>query len=94
MYRPRSLPMPAPAGVRGADGARGAAAAEGRVRRRGSLHRLAGAGARIVEEPIRFRSRERGATKLGVRDLAGFLWWAGRLRLGGLAARLRARRGS
>ena len=58
------------------------------------LHRLAGAGARVVEEPIRFRSRERGATKLGVRDLAGFLWWAGRLRLGGLAARLRGRRGS
>ncbi len=42
------------------------------------LHRLMHAGARIVEEPVYFRERERGRTKLGVRDLIEFfyhVWW-------------------
>ena len=42
------------------------------------LHRLISSGARIVEEPIYFRDRERGQTKLGVRDLIEFfysVWW-------------------
>ena len=42
------------------------------------LHRLIEAGARIVEEPIYFRDRERGQTKLGIGDLIEFfysVWW-------------------
>ncbi len=42
------------------------------------LHRLIQSGARVVEEPIYFRDRERGQTKLGVRDLIEFfysVWW-------------------
>ena len=42
------------------------------------LHRLIETGARIVEEPIYFRDRVRGQTKLGVRDLIEFfysVWW-------------------
>ena len=42
------------------------------------LHRLIGSGARVVEEPIHFRDRQRGQTKLGVRDLIEFfysVWW-------------------
>lgn len=42
------------------------------------LHRLLHAGARIVEEPVYFRQRERGHTKLGARDLIEFfynVWW-------------------
>ena len=30
------------------------------------LHRLLHSGARVVEEPIHFRDRERGVTKLGL----------------------------
>ncbi len=47
------------------------------------LHRLIGAGARVLEEPIYFRDREHGHTKLGAKDLFEFfcyLWW---LRLAG-----------
>ena len=33
------------------------------------LHRLSRSGANIVEEPIFFRERDRGATKLGLRDI-------------------------
>ncbi len=42
------------------------------------LHRLIQSGARVVEEPIYFRDRERGQTKLGIRDLIEFfysVWW-------------------
>ena len=42
------------------------------------LHRLLHTGARVVEEPIYFRDRKYGQTKLGARDLAEFLyhvWW-------------------
>ncbi len=42
------------------------------------LHRLIHAGARIIEEPVYFRERERGHTKLGARDLVEFfyhVWW-------------------
>ncbi len=45
------------------------------------LHRLIHAGARIIEEPVYFRERERGYTKLGVRDLIGFFYHAWWLRL-------------
>lgn len=40
------------------------------------LHRLLRAGAVAVEEPITFHARERGKTKLGLRDLVEFCWWA------------------
>ena len=42
------------------------------------LHRLLHAGARVVEEPIHFRDRERGVTKLGLESLLEFgyhVWW-------------------
>ena len=42
------------------------------------LHRLLHAGARVVEEPIHFRDRERGVTKLGIESLLEFgyhIWW-------------------
>ncbi|MGR3984424.1 MAG: glycosyltransferase family 2 protein [Gammaproteobacteria bacterium] len=42
------------------------------------LHRLLRSGARAVEEPIYFREREHGSTKLGMRDLFEFfcnVWW-------------------
>lgn len=39
------------------------------------LHRLLRAGAVAVEEPITFRAREQGKTKLGLRDLVEFCWW-------------------
>ena len=47
------------------------------------LHRLLDAGARVVEEPIRFRERRRGQAKLGVGSIVEFffrVWW---LRLAG-----------
>ncbi len=37
------------------------------------LHRLISCGARVVEEPIHFRDRERGETKLGVASMLEFL---------------------
>ncbi len=37
------------------------------------LHRLIRCGARVVEEPIHFRDRERGETKLGVANMMEFL---------------------
>ncbi len=42
------------------------------------LHRLLHAGARVVEEPIYFRDRERGVTKLGMDSMLEFfyhIWW-------------------
>ncbi len=42
------------------------------------LHRLIHAGARVVEEPIHFRDRERGRTKLGAGSILEFfcaVWW-------------------
>lgn len=42
------------------------------------LHRLLHAGARVVEEPIYFRDRQHGQTKLGVDSLVEFfcnVWW-------------------
>ena len=42
------------------------------------LHRLMQSGARVVEMPVYFRDRERGQTKLGLRDLIEFfhhIWW-------------------
>ena len=42
------------------------------------LHRLIHVDARVVEEPVYFRERARGQTKLGVRDLLEFfynVWW-------------------
>lgn len=42
------------------------------------LHRLLHSGARVVEEPIHFRDRERGVTKLGMESLLEFgyhIWW-------------------
>ena len=42
------------------------------------LHRLLHAGARVVEEPIHFREREHGETKLGFRSILEFffrIWW-------------------
>ena len=38
------------------------------------LHRLIRCGARVVEEPIHFRDRERGETKLGVASMLEFLF--------------------
>ena len=52
----------------------------GRLRVRGYafqialLHRLLQTGAVAVEEPILFHARQRGKTKLGLRDLAEFCW--------------------
>ena len=45
------------------------------------LHRLLGAGARVVEEPIRFRDREHGQTKLGIGSSLEFFSNVWRLRL-------------
>ena len=42
------------------------------------LHRLIHAGARVVEEPIHFRDRDRGKTKLGLASIVEFfysIWW-------------------
>ena len=42
------------------------------------LHRLLHTGARVVEEPIHFRDRERGRTKLGLASILEFfytVWW-------------------
>ena len=42
------------------------------------LHRLIHAGARVVEEPIHFRDREHGRTKLGIGSILEFfysIWW-------------------
>ena len=42
------------------------------------LHRLLHSGARVVEEPIYFRDRERGVTKLGLDSMLEFfyhIWW-------------------
>ena len=42
------------------------------------LHRLLHSGARVVEEPIYFRDRERGVTKLGLDSMLEFMcqiWW-------------------
>ena len=42
------------------------------------LHRLIHAGARVVEEPIHFRDREHGQTKLGAGSILEFfytIWW-------------------
>ena len=42
------------------------------------LHRLIQANARVVEEPVYFRDRDHGQTKLGMRDLVEFfyhVWW-------------------
>ena len=42
------------------------------------LHRLIHSGARVVEEPIYFRERERGVTKLGLDSMLEFfyhIWW-------------------
>ena len=42
------------------------------------LHRLLHSGARVVEEPICFRDRERGVTKLGLDSMLEFMyhiWW-------------------
>ena len=44
------------------------------------LHRLVHAGARVVEEPIHFREREHGRTKLGAGSILEFfyrIWWLG-----------------
>ena len=49
------------------------------------LHRLLRTGARVVEEPVFFRERTRGRTKLGARDAIEFLYCVGRLRLAGRA---------
>ena len=60
------------------------AAGVGDIRARGHtfqimlLHRLIHTGARVVEEPIHFRDRERGRTKLGARSILEFfftVWW-------------------
>ncbi len=48
------------------------------------LHRLSRGGARVAEEPIFFRERDRGQTKLGLRDIAEYLLVIWRLRLGDL----------
>ncbi len=48
------------------------------------LHRLSRGGARIVEEPIYFRERDRGQTKLGLRDVVEYLLVIWRLRLADL----------
>ena len=56
---------------------------EGYVFQIALLHRLAETGARIVEEPVHFRDRERGETKLGLRQMAEFLGFLLLTRLGG-----------
>ena len=43
------------------------------------LHRLLRSGARVVEEPIHFRDRDRGHTKLGAGGMVEFLYSMGRL---------------
>ena len=48
------------------------------------LHRLTRSGARIVEEPIYFRERDSGQTKLGLRDIVESLLVIWRLRLADL----------
>ena len=45
------------------------------------LHRLLAAGARVVEEPILFRDRAHGRTKLGIGGSLEFFWGVWRLRL-------------
>ena len=45
------------------------------------LHRLIHAGARVVEEPIHFREREHGQTKLGAGSVLEFFWRIGWLGL-------------
>ena len=46
------------------------------------LHRLVRCGARVVEEPIHFRDRERGETKLGITNMLEFLFAILWIRLG------------
>ena len=45
------------------------------------LHRLLHSGARVVEEPIYFRDRERGVTKLGLDSMVEFIYQVCWLRL-------------
>ena len=45
------------------------------------LHRLLHSGARVVEEPIYFRDRERGVTKLGLESMLEFMYQICWLRL-------------
>ena len=45
------------------------------------LHRLQHSGARVVEEPIYFRDRERGVTKLGLASMVEFMYQLCWLRL-------------
>ena len=45
------------------------------------LHRLLHSGARVVEEPIHFRDRERGVTKLGMDSMLEFFFHIRWLRL-------------
>ena len=45
------------------------------------LHRLLHSGARVVEEPIYFRDRERGVTKLGLDSMVEFMYQVCWLRL-------------
>ena len=47
------------------------------------LHRLIHGGARVVEEPIHFRDRDFGKTKLGAGGMLEFFWSMWRLRLAG-----------
>lgn len=48
------------------------------------LHRLSRDGARVVEEPVFFRERDHGRTKLGLLDIAEYLLVIWRLRLSDL----------
>ena len=58
------------------------------------LHRLIRTGARVVEEPIHFRDRENGETKLGMRSILESFWGIWRLRLTNRRELVRRRRGS
>ncbi len=54
------------------------------------LHRLSRGGACVVEEPVFFRERDHGRTKLGLRDIAEYLLVIWRLRLADLVSPRRA----
>ena len=64
--------------IAGLKGVRDCTAGFKAIRTSALLHRLLHSGARVVEEPIYFRDRERGVTKLGLDSMLEFMyqiWW-------------------
>jgi len=80
-YPPPQLPLP-----RGGGEKRREHLASGYAFQEELLYRAEQLGLRVAEHPITFRDRERGRSKLGIRDILGFfrslarLWWSDRER--------------